>query len=249
MPLLLPAPPTLPLPPACARSRRGLSFQSFPTIKLYGAEPIRNPYTGKMMKTPVDYNGPRSARALVEFATSQVCRARVASCREPPSVPPRQQPARSHALSTTTHGPRATPPSAAAPHTGPPPPLGSCRRSSRRSRTRRRPPSRPTAPSRRCCSSRARARQRPCSRRAAPRAVALHCAALHCVSAALRPAPIRPDPLRSAAFALRCAASGTARTRPPLVAVRLSPTRHRPAARGDGRPTPSARESARGRAA
>ena len=46
--------------------------QSFQTIKLYEAEVIRNPYTGKMMKTAVDYNGPRNARALVEFATSKL---------------------------------------------------------------------------------------------------------------------------------------------------------------------------------
>ena len=46
--------------------------QSFPTIKLYEAAAIRNPYTGKMMKTAIDYNGPRNARALVEFATSKL---------------------------------------------------------------------------------------------------------------------------------------------------------------------------------
>merc|ERR1740136_419858 len=46
--------------------------QSFPTIKLYEAEATRNPYTGKMMKTAVDYSGPRTARAMVEFATSQL---------------------------------------------------------------------------------------------------------------------------------------------------------------------------------
>ena len=46
--------------------------QSFPTIKLYEAETTRNPYTGKMMKTAIDYNGPRNARALVEFATSKL---------------------------------------------------------------------------------------------------------------------------------------------------------------------------------
>lgn len=46
--------------------------QSFPSIKVYPPEVTRNPYTGKMMKAAVDYNGPRRARPLVDFATSQL---------------------------------------------------------------------------------------------------------------------------------------------------------------------------------
>ena len=46
--------------------------QSFPTIKVYPPEVTRNPYTGKMMKAAVDYQGARRARALVNFATAQL---------------------------------------------------------------------------------------------------------------------------------------------------------------------------------
>lgn len=46
--------------------------QGFPTVKVYLPEVTRNPYTGKMMKTALDYQGPRTARGVVDFATSQL---------------------------------------------------------------------------------------------------------------------------------------------------------------------------------
>ena len=47
--------------------------QGYPTVKLFApGTGSRNPYTGKMFKPAIDYNGPRSARGVVEFATAQL---------------------------------------------------------------------------------------------------------------------------------------------------------------------------------
>jgi len=46
--------------------------QGFPTVKLYLPEVSRNPYTGKMFKPSLDYNGPRTARGVVDFATGAI---------------------------------------------------------------------------------------------------------------------------------------------------------------------------------
>ena len=49
------------------------SVQGYPTVKLFApGTGGRNPYTGKMFKPAIDYNGPRSARGVVDFATAQL---------------------------------------------------------------------------------------------------------------------------------------------------------------------------------
>jgi len=47
--------------------------QGYPSVKLYlPGSGGRNPYTGKPFKPAVDYNGPRSAKGVVEFAMAQL---------------------------------------------------------------------------------------------------------------------------------------------------------------------------------
>lgn len=46
--------------------------QGYPTVKVYFPEVSRNPYTGKLMKSMVDYSGPRNAKQLVDFVTSKL---------------------------------------------------------------------------------------------------------------------------------------------------------------------------------
>jgi len=46
--------------------------QGYPTVKLFMPEQKRNPYTGKMHKPVLEYNGPRTARGVVDFATAAI---------------------------------------------------------------------------------------------------------------------------------------------------------------------------------
>lgn len=38
--------------------------QGFPTLKLFGSDRQKNPYTGEYSKEAMDYNGPRTAKVL-----------------------------------------------------------------------------------------------------------------------------------------------------------------------------------------
>ncbi|GFR51796.1 hypothetical protein Agub_g14255, partial [Astrephomene gubernaculifera] len=51
--------------PLCQR----YDIRGFPTIKLFGSDKIKNPYTGEYSKEPTDYNGPRTAKPLAEAVT------------------------------------------------------------------------------------------------------------------------------------------------------------------------------------
>ncbi|KAJ9513834.1 hypothetical protein QJQ45_020913 [Haematococcus lacustris] len=44
----------------CAR----FGVTSFPTIKLFGPDQQKNPYTGEMTKEAIDYKGPRTAKMI-----------------------------------------------------------------------------------------------------------------------------------------------------------------------------------------
>ena len=44
--------------------------QGYPSIKIYMPEATRNPYTGKIFKPAETYQGPRSARGMVDAATA-----------------------------------------------------------------------------------------------------------------------------------------------------------------------------------
>lgn len=44
--------------------------QGYPTVKLYMPELRRNPYTGKLNKPVVEYNGPRTAKGVADFASA-----------------------------------------------------------------------------------------------------------------------------------------------------------------------------------
>merc|ERR1719171_786606 len=47
--------------------------QGFPSVKLYvPGTGQRNPYTGKFFKPPLDYSGPRNAKAVVDFVTEKL---------------------------------------------------------------------------------------------------------------------------------------------------------------------------------
>ncbi|KAK9818342.1 hypothetical protein WJX72_010973 [[Myrmecia] bisecta] len=46
--------------------------QGFPTIKIFPVERKKNPYTGKLGKMAVDYNGARNAKAIADAATAQI---------------------------------------------------------------------------------------------------------------------------------------------------------------------------------
>ena len=47
--------------------------QGFPSVKLYvPGTGGRNPYTGKFFKPPLDYSGPRNAKAVVDFVTEKL---------------------------------------------------------------------------------------------------------------------------------------------------------------------------------
>ncbi|KXZ53874.1 hypothetical protein GPECTOR_6g792 [Gonium pectorale] len=50
----------------CAR----MGIRGFPTIKVFGSDKTKNPYTGELSKEPIDYNGPRSAKAMVDAVSS-----------------------------------------------------------------------------------------------------------------------------------------------------------------------------------
>ena len=53
------------------KTARAVGVQGFPSVKLYvPGTGKKNPYTGKFFKPAVDYNGPRSARGVVDFATA-----------------------------------------------------------------------------------------------------------------------------------------------------------------------------------
>eukprot|EP00242_Pyramimonas_sp_CCMP2087_P012630 CAMPEP_0198198452 /NCGR_PEP_ID=MMETSP1445-20131203/1925_1 /TAXON_ID=36898 /ORGANISM="Pyramimonas sp., Strain CCMP2087" /LENGTH=515 /DNA_ID=CAMNT_0043868023 /DNA_START=126 /DNA_END=1670 /DNA_ORIENTATION=- len=47
-------------------------IQSFPTIKVFPHDRQMNPYTKKMSKTPLDYEGPRTGKKIAEFATAAI---------------------------------------------------------------------------------------------------------------------------------------------------------------------------------
>ena len=49
--------------------------QGFPTVKVYLPDVTRNPYTGKMLKTAVDYQGPRTARGAAGLPLAPCARA------------------------------------------------------------------------------------------------------------------------------------------------------------------------------
>ena len=47
--------------------------QGFPSVKLYvPGTGGRNPYTGNFFKPPLDYSGPRNAKAVVDFVTEKL---------------------------------------------------------------------------------------------------------------------------------------------------------------------------------
>ena len=46
--------------------------QGFPTVRIYLPVAERNPYTGKSFKPSLEYQGPRTARGLVEFVTDNI---------------------------------------------------------------------------------------------------------------------------------------------------------------------------------
>ncbi|KAK9845433.1 hypothetical protein WJX81_006361 [Elliptochloris bilobata] len=59
--------------PLCSR----YGVKGFPTIKVFGPEKQMNPYTKKVGKTPTDYSGPRTAKALADAALAALLGASV----------------------------------------------------------------------------------------------------------------------------------------------------------------------------
>ena len=55
------------------KTSQSQGVQGFPSVKVYvPGTGQRNPYTGKLFKPPIEYNGPRSARGVVDFATKSL---------------------------------------------------------------------------------------------------------------------------------------------------------------------------------
>ncbi len=100
--------------------------QGYPTVRIFPPGAERNPYTGKVVKMGLDYQGPRSARGVVDAATKAIPSHVVAvdnknaaeflqngtlpkallftnKVRAPPDFP-RQRPARASGLSPSTPG-------------------------------------------------------------------------------------------------------------------------------------------------
>ena len=46
--------------------------QGYPTVRIFPPGAERNPYTGKVIKLGADYQGPRSARGMVDAATKAI---------------------------------------------------------------------------------------------------------------------------------------------------------------------------------
>ena len=46
--------------------------QGYPTVRIFPPGAERNPYTGKVVKMGLDYQGPRSARGVVDAATKAI---------------------------------------------------------------------------------------------------------------------------------------------------------------------------------
>jgi len=57
---------------AAKKTVQAAGVQGYPAVKVYLPEASRNPYTGKVMKTVLDYSGPRTAKGVVEFATNKL---------------------------------------------------------------------------------------------------------------------------------------------------------------------------------
>jgi len=51
---------------------QAMSVQGFPTVKVFLPTAVRNPYTGKKYKEALEYKGPRSAKGVVEFASTSI---------------------------------------------------------------------------------------------------------------------------------------------------------------------------------
>mmetsp|Transcript_10885 Transcript_10885/g.23080 ORF Transcript_10885/g.23080 Transcript_10885/m.23080 type:complete len:774 (+) Transcript_10885:35-2356(+) len=54
------------------KATQAAGVSGYPSVKVYLPEVSRNPYTGKLMKTTVDFNGPRNAKSLVDFVTNKL---------------------------------------------------------------------------------------------------------------------------------------------------------------------------------
>ena len=55
------------------KTSQSQGVQGFPSVKVYvPGTAQRNPYTGKMFKPAIEYQGPRSARGMVDFATQSL---------------------------------------------------------------------------------------------------------------------------------------------------------------------------------
>eukprot|EP00966_Prymnesium_polylepis_P156216 3608943-Prymnesium_polylepis.1 len=57
---------------AAKKTVQAAGVQGYPSVKVYLPEVTRNPYTGKVMKTVLDYSGPRTAKGVVDFATGKL---------------------------------------------------------------------------------------------------------------------------------------------------------------------------------
>jgi hypothetical protein len=64
---ILPPPPT-PNPRPCAQ----IGVRGYPTLKIFPVDKTFNPYTKKTAKLPLDYNGPRAAKGMVEHVLAQM---------------------------------------------------------------------------------------------------------------------------------------------------------------------------------
>ncbi|KAG2425918.1 hypothetical protein HYH02_014917, partial [Chlamydomonas schloesseri] len=47
-------------------------IKGFPTIKLFRADKQKNPYTGELSKEALEYNGPRTAKPLVDSISAML---------------------------------------------------------------------------------------------------------------------------------------------------------------------------------
>ena len=54
------------------KTTQAAGVQGYPSVKVFLPEVSRNPYTGKIMKTSLDYSGPRTAKGVVDFVTNKM---------------------------------------------------------------------------------------------------------------------------------------------------------------------------------
>ncbi|KAG2492483.1 hypothetical protein HYH03_009148 [Edaphochlamys debaryana] len=57
--------------------------RGFPTIKLFGPDKSKNPYTGELSKEAEDYNGPRTAKPLADAVTARLTDAAISRLASP----------------------------------------------------------------------------------------------------------------------------------------------------------------------